>query len=67
MQQSLGYLLTLRSEFEYIVSDYQMDDDKKNGTISNLNWFISNGAVGNRFRSGFDRACELAQEILDNR
>jgi hypothetical protein len=67
MSLSLGYLLTLRSEFESIVSEYVLDDDRKQGTIENLTWFINNGAVGNRFRPGFDRAYEISMEILQNK
>lgn len=59
-------LLNLRFQWEEIVRDYKMDDKRKVGIIDNLQWYIDNGATGNRFRSGYKESCEIAKEILDN-
>ena len=59
-------LLNLRFQWEEIVRDYKMDDKRKVGLIDNLQWYIDNGATGNRFRSGYKESCEIAKEILDN-
>ena len=62
MNISLGEYLTERSRWERIVSDFKMPD--KEGTIHNLEWFIENGALGNRFRPGFDVALTIANYIV---
>ena len=59
-------LLNLRFQWEEIVRDYKMDDKRKVGIIDNLQWFIENGATGNRFRNGYTESQNLAKEILDN-
>jgi hypothetical protein len=62
MNISLGEYLTERSRWERIVSDFKMPDT--NGTIDNLEWFIENGALGNRFRPGFETALTIANDII---
>lgn len=59
-------LLDLRYQWEEIVRDFKMDDKRKVGIIDNLQWFIENGATGNRFRNGYAESQHLAKEILDN-
>lgn len=59
-------LLDLRYRWEEIVRDFKMDDKRKVGIIDNLQWFIENGATGNRFRNGYTESQHLAKEILDN-
>ena len=59
-------LLDLRYRWEEIVRDFKMDDKRKVGIIDNLQWFIENGATGNRFRNGYAESQHLAKEILDN-
>lgn len=59
-------LLDLRYRWEEIVRDFKMDDKRKVGVIDNLQWFIENGATGNRFRNGYTESQHLAKEILDN-
>ena len=56
--------LNLRSEWENIVRSYKFVP--KDGTIDNLKNFKENGHKGNRFRQDFDRAMEIANEILRN-
>jgi len=57
-------MLSLRTQWEDIVFDFTIDSDRKSGTIDNLNWFIDKGAVGNRFRPGFDEAINIAEQII---
>jgi len=59
-------LLDLRFQWEEIVRDYKMDDKRKSGVVDNLQWYIDNGATGNRFRSGYKESQDLARSILEN-
>jgi len=61
--RSLAQLLTLRYQWESIVSDYKLSDH--NGTISNLVWFTKYGNRSNRFRPGFDTAMKIAKTIIE--
>lgn len=60
---TLCEVLTLRSHWEELVQDYKLDD--YSGTIDNLEYFIENGMKGNRFRSNFDEALNIARTIVD--
>lgn len=59
-------LLDLRYQWEEIVRDFKMDDKRKVGILDNLQWFIENGATGNRFRAGYQESQHLARSILEN-
>lgn len=59
-------LLDLRYQWEEIVRDFKMDDKRKVGILDNLQWFIENGATGNRFRNGYVESQNLARSILEN-
>lgn len=63
-KSNIGEMLSLRTQWEDIVFDFTIDSDRKSGTIDNLNWFIDKGAVGNRFRPGFDEAINIAEQII---
>lgn len=65
-KMSVFEILNLRSQWEDLVKDFQMDEHRKFGTIDNLRIFVENGPVGNRFRKGFDEAMEIAETILRN-
>lgn len=56
-------VLQLRSEWEDIVKSYKFVP--ADGTIDNLTKFVATGHRGNRFREGFDRAMEIAINILE--
>ena len=56
--------LVLRSQFEEHVLNLEIPDERKQGTIENLEWFNSNGHQKNRFRDGFEQAMEITQQIL---
>ena len=60
---TLFQILTLRSQWEEITSNYKLDS--YDGTIDNLSDFIENGKKGNRFRSNFNDALSIAQTIVN--
>jgi hypothetical protein len=61
----IGEVCNLRFEFENIVSNntYKMQD--YGSDIDNLYEFVETGHVNNRFRDGFNRATEIANELID--
>lgn len=64
---TIGEILTLRSQWEEIVSfrkTYELPS--YNGTIENLQWFVEKGHRKNRFRKRYDEALEIAKTILEN-
>lgn len=63
---SVFEILNLRSQWEDLVKDFQLDDYRKHGTIQNIKYFYEYCAPGNRFRKGFDEATEIAEIILGN-
>jgi hypothetical protein len=56
--------LNHRSRWEELVDEYQIDPDRKHGTIDNLKWYIDNGIKTNRFRQGFEESLGIATMIL---
>jgi len=67
MMIPIGQILTLRSQWEEIVSFRKTYDlPHYNGTLENLQWFVSNGHKNNRFRKRFDVAIDLAKTIIRN-
>lgn len=66
MKMPIGQILTLRSQWEAIVSFRKTYDlPHYNGTTENLSWFLENGHRNNRFRKNFNEAVKLAQMILE--
>lgn len=65
-EMSVFEILNLRSQWEDLVKDFQLDDYRKHGTIQNIKYFYEYCAPGNRFRKGFDEATEIAEIILGN-
>ena len=63
-KMSVFEYLNLRTEWEDIVQGFMLEDEMKQGTMDNIRCFILDGGKGNRFRKGFDRATEIANEIL---
>ena len=63
MTSSLEHLLVLRSQWESIVRRYKIP--KKDGTLDNLIWFVTEGYRSNRRRSKCTLAIELANTILE--
>ncbi len=62
---SLFEILVKRYEFEQLVSFRKTFDlPSYEGDINNLKYFINNGHKNNRFRKNFNRAMELANEIV---
>lgn len=67
MNTSLAELLTLRFEFEQIVSFRKTYDlPNYDGDIDSLYYFVENGAKKNRFRKRFYEAMNLAKKIIES-
>lgn len=63
---SLAEYLTLRSQWEQLVSYRKsFKIPSYDGTIDNLQWFLDNGAKGNRFRKNYEEANNLAKLLLN--
>jgi hypothetical protein len=58
---SIFEYLNLRSEFEDLARHFV--GVNQNGTVDSLKEFKSKGAKKNRFRDGYDRAIEIANEV----
>ena len=59
------HYLNYRSDYERIVSGFVLPEDKYQGTINNMKWFLEKGYTANRFRKGFDEALEVCQKVID--
>ena len=55
-------VLNLRTQFEEIVKDFNMDS--KSG-IDTIEWFIENGFRSNSLRNGFEEAMTVATTIKE--
>ena len=56
--------LNARSEYERLVSGFVLPEDKYQGTIDSMQWFLKKGYTANRFRKGFDDVTELCHHVL---
>jgi len=59
--------LNYRSRYETLVSGFVLPEDKYQGTIDSMQWFLEKGHTANRFRKGFDDATELCHYVLKER
>ena len=57
--------LNKRYLWEEIVAKFNLPEEREQGTINNLKWFVKNGHKANSLRNGFKDAKELAEEILE--
>lgn len=57
--------LNARSEYERLVSGFVLPEDKYQGTIHSMQWFLKKGHTANRFRKGFDEALEVCQKVIN--
>jgi len=57
-------VLNARSEWESIVDGFTLPQERKQGTLSNLQYFVDEGIKKNRFREGADQATDLANQII---
>ena len=57
--------LNARSEYERLVSGFVLPEDKYQGTIDSMQWFLEKGHTANRFRKGFDEALEVCQKVIN--
>ena len=55
-------VLNLRTQFEDIIRDFNMDS--KSG-IDTIEWFIENGHRSNSLRNGFNEAMNIANTIKE--
>lgn len=58
-------LLNIRYQWEQLAIEFKLNSDKKHGSIDNLKWFLLNGHTGNRFKSGYKEAVNIAQTIVN--
>ena len=61
---SIAEILTLRSEFEEIISGFNVS--VSGSDINSLEWFVENGHRSNSLRSGYERAKEIAVIITED-
>lgn len=67
MSRSLADLLSLRFQYEQIVSFRRTFDlPNYNSDIDNLNHFITHGAKNNRFRKRYNEALNIAKIIIES-
>ena len=64
MKQSVAEILSLRFQFEEIIRNFDIPENKRNGHINSLEWFKKYGNRKNRFRDGYKEALELCNKIL---
>lgn len=56
-------ILNLRTEFEDLTDEFNMP--VSGSDINTLEWFVENGFRSNRLRNSYERALEIATEILE--
>tara|TARA_B100001094_G_scaffold131313_1_gene127107 strand:- start:8009 stop:8251 length:243 start_codon:yes stop_codon:yes gene_type:complete len=61
---SLASYLTLRSEYEDIVSDFNVPEEIKVGLKESFKWFDKYGYKSNSLRSNFSRAKDICRLLL---
>ncbi len=64
MKQSVAEILSLRFQFEEIIQNLDIPENKRNGHINSLEWFKKYGNRKNRFREGYKEATKLCSSIL---
>lgn len=57
-------LLHMRSDFENLLENLEIPEERSSGTIDNIKWFIKHGNQKNRFREGYDEAFNLCNDFL---
>lgn len=62
-RMSVFELMMLRSEWEDLARHFR--NVGQQGTLDNLEKFLTSGARSNRFRDGYDRAVEIANIIIE--
>ena len=60
---SLIRILTQRTDFEELVTDFTMVDS--GSSIDTIDWFLEHGHRSNSLRNGFVKAREIAQHIRE--
>lgn len=57
-------LLNDRYELECLFSGLDIPEERQEGTIYNMKWFIESGYKKNRFKPNFEKANELCKKML---
>ena len=64
MKQSVGEILSLRFQYEEIIRNFDIPENKRSGHINSLEWFKKYGNRKNRFREGYAEAINLCNQML---
>ena len=63
---SIAEILSLSFQFEEIIKNFVIPDNRKASILENIIWFKKYGNRKNRFRPGYDRAVEIANKIYES-
>lgn len=58
-------ILRLRTEYEDIITKYKYKLPSYESSINNLEWFINNARKHNGLRNDFERAMNIAEQIVE--
>lgn len=61
---TIATILTMRTDWEELVRDLKLPENRYQGTIENLRWFTRYGRGSNGMRPGYKTAHDLAKEIV---
>ena len=64
MIQSVAEILSLRFQYEEIVRNFDIPENKRNGHINSLEWFKKYCNRKKRFRYGYREAIDLCNKML---
>ena len=64
MNMSIAEILSLRFQFETIVSSNRYKMPRYTSNINNLEWFIKNGHKSNKNKKQFPEALEIAELVI---
>jgi len=62
--KSIAQLLNLRFQYESIILNFEIPENRKSSCINNIKWFTKNGHVNNRFRKGYQDCADICNTIL---
>jgi len=58
-------ILNLRYNFEELLRNFDIPEDKRSSDINSLEWFKRYGNRKNRFRDGYKEAIDICTKILE--
>ncbi len=65
MNNSVADILNPRYNFEELLRNFDIPEDKRSSDINSLEWFKRYGNRKNRFRDGYKEAIDICNEILE--